>query len=369
MKKKQILFITAFPPSLIAAGEKYTKLLIDELSKNHKIDLIYFKDKNQLKYDPHNNNIFPIKIIKTGFLKKICNIVLTPLFFPLFTVKFNWFLLIAIKKQLKLKRYDIIYFDFSQTFLYAKYIKHDCKILMSHDVIYQRYERRYNSKIINFMCLYSEKIALNCNYNKLYTFSEKDSNLIKLLYKSKSEPTTFFINNNILNVNLNSIKTNYFVFFAMWQRNDNFEGLRWFIENVLPNIKTECAFKIIGMNLPSFFVKEIQKHKNVTYLGFVENPYEIISEAKALISPLFNGAGVKVKVIESLACGTPVIGTSLSFEGITSLTNRECIVANTKEDFVKSIESFNFSFTDKKKLRNLFIETYYNKPVLDYINN
>jgi len=34
--------------------------------------------------------------------------------------------------------------------------------------------------------------------------------------------------------------------------------------------------------------------------------------SKALISPLFTGAGIKVKVIEALACGIPVIGTDIA---------------------------------------------------------
>lgn len=55
------------------------------------------------------------------------------------------------------------------------------------------------------------------------------------------------------------------------------------------------------------------------YLGFMDNPYVQIAKCQALIAPLFNGAGVKVKVIEALALGTPVIGTDIAFEGIENI--------------------------------------------------
>ena len=60
-------------------------------------------------------------------------------------------------------------------------------------------------------------------------------------------------------------------------------------------------------------------------LGFVDNPYKIMSESLGLIAPLFHGAGIKVKVIESLACGTPVIGTEVAFEGIDFIENKYLI--------------------------------------------
>ena len=95
--------------------------------------------------------------------------------------------------------------------------------------------------------------------------------------------------------------------FGNWTRKENYEGALWFINNVSPFLDIKTTIKIIGRKFP------IEKINNsnplVTYevLGFVDDPYDILSKSKCLISPLFNGAGIKVKVIESLACGTPVV--------------------------------------------------------------
>ena len=111
------------------------------------------------------------------------------------------------------------------------------------------------------------------------------------------------------------------------------------------------------------------KKYNIEYLGFVDNPYPIIANAKALISPLFTGAGVKVKVIDALACGTPVIGTDISFEGIDEDFSSFMLLANTPEEFVHKIKTVDITLEDKLNFRKKFISCYSNKSVIRYINS
>ncbi len=53
-----------------------------------------------------------------------------------------------------------------------------------------------------------------------------------------------------------------------------------------------------------------------------------------MIAPLRYGAGLKGKVIESIAQGVPIITTDIGKEGITSKSIM--LIANTEKDFIKS---------------------------------
>lgn len=360
---KRILFITPFTPCNKDAGSNYTKQLLEKLSLSNQIDLCYFKYKNDPLYNPSNKNIQIIKKFSNNKLLKITNIIFSPFLFPLFTVRFNWIILIQLYYLTRKRNYDIIYCDFSQTFLYAKFLRHNNIILMSHDVIYQRFSR----KKINFKTWikYSENWVLHGKNKHTFTFSPKDNQLLSTLYDIKSKDVCFFIPQSIYNTTPSTL-TNNIIFFGMWKRADNYQSLEWFIDNILPHIT--CNTTIIGGGLPNHLNDKIKKLKNIQYIGFIENPYPIIANAKALLSPLFSGAGVKVKVIEALACGTPVIGSKIAFEGIDNIYHNFMIEVNTIPEYITAIENIHFSLEERVEFKKFFQQNYSKKSILDYIN-
>ena len=362
---RKILLITPFVPSNIGAGVNYTKSFIEDISRDNEVNIVLFKGKYENSYVPCNSNVKVLKEIRISLFRKFVNVCFLFFLFPLFTAKFNVFILFYLKYIIKKGRYDIVYFDFSQMFLYAKLLRHKKKILMSHDVITQRYSRISN-KLITKFCFWTEKWILNTPNARIFTFSNKDSKLIHSYFDLPSMTTSFYLSENIMSSFPKRID-DYFVLFAMWKRNDNYEGLEWFLENILPQCNNNIKFKIIGAGLNEKLKEIISHFNNIECLGFVENPYPIIANSKGLISPLFTGAGVKVKVIEALACGTPVIGTHLSFEGIAEEYSEFMLQAETPNDFLFRMEKTNMSLDKRVSFKKNFLLTYSSKSIKHYI--
>ena len=124
-----------------------------------------------------------------------------------------------------------------------------------------------------------------------------------------------------------------------------------------------------GGKLPQPLRERISSLPNVEYLGFVDDPYLIIANAKAEIAPLHMGAGVKVKCIEAMACGTIVIGTEVAFEGIDEIYGNAMLKADTPEEYIKTMMNIRQSLEDKKRLKEFFIQNYNHKSVVAYILN
>ena len=80
------------------------------------------------------------------------------------------------------------------------------------------------------------------------------------------------------------------------------------------------------------------------------------------------GAGVKVKCVEALGSGTPIIGTEVAFEGIGDEYRKYMIMANTPQEYVDTINNYPFSLSDKIEAKRHFVESYNNKTILEYIN-
>lgn len=357
---KKVLIICPFTPSKKGAGVAYSQNFIEELSKNNRVDLFYYSYKDDEPFQG-GENVTILRNKRIGLIHKIAGAVSLPFLFPLFSSRFSWTDYFFLRRIVNEGNYDYLYFDFSQTFCYAFLLKHDHKILMSHDIIYQRYQRKNN--IFLPWVKHSEKILLK--HGTVFTFSLKDVQIINREYNYDSYSTNFFLNKNVLSATPSSIE-DYFVFFASWGRYDNDESLNWFIDNIYSRYNLSCKILVIGGGLSTEQKFKLRKF-NIDYLGFVDNPYNIIANAKALLSPLHYGAGVKVKCIESLACGTPVIGTPIAFEGISEEYGRYMISADTPEDYVEAMNSINFSVKDKKEFKDFFINTYKDKSIISYI--
>ncbi len=361
---KRILFITAFNPSKSDAGSNYTRQLLMELGKFSYVDLIVFKYAEQKLYEPQNN-IRIVESIDISKVSKICGLLSLPTIFPLFSSRFSCAIAKRVNHYIHHNSYDTIYFDFSQTFAYSLFVSHPRKLFMAHDVIKQRYDRR--NKLLAWWVAKSECRLLK-TANKIFTFSDKDCYLIRDLYSLDSESTSFFIQKEAEEAVPDSI-SDYYIFYGNWNRADNYEALGWFLDNVYSELDDKFMCRIIGMRLPEEYKERIAHLKNVEYIGFVDNPYPILANAKALISPLHSGAGVKVKVIEALACGTPVIGTDISFEGIDEKYQKFMIRANAPVEFRTEIKRIHFSVEERRAYKQMFIESYINKPILKYLSD
>ena len=323
---KKILFITPFSPSANHAGMVYTRQLLSELSNRFIIDLVYFYYKGEKRF-MHIDNVTVVQEVEINKKYKLLGLLSHLWVFPLFSSRYNKNVCNFLYKQVSAVKYDFVYFDFSQTFLYASFINHPNKILMSHDVMAQKYSR---------MKQYLRPWAMK---------TER-----KLLKVKEATPTI----------------DNYFVFFGGWVREENYEALEWYIDNVNPLIP-QIKYKVIGGGLPDRIKRKLNLLKNFDYLGFVGNPYPIIAASMAEIAPLRKGAGVKVKCIDALGCGTPVIGTDIAFEGIPSEFGDFMIQAETSEEYAAAISNLNFSIEERIKFKYNFIKKYDDKNILKYL--
>lgn len=353
---KHILFISAFPPSDKTAGQNYTLQLLKDISSDNVIDLLYWEY-------PGHNAIIPssVRQVERVFLtrcKKIWNAVSNFWLFPLFTVRFSWKL--CRKLQKIVLDYDVVYFDFSQVFLYALLIKHPCKVLMSHDVISQKYSRKRLSFLYLWFVKFTERMLLDSATVRI-CFSDKDVDYIRREYQLETQKVSFYISNQVRTAALvDQVSEKYFVLFGAWNRPENYEGLLWFCEKVLPHCDISCV--VIGGGM-SEDVKRKAECDKLKCVGFVDNPYTLIASSVALIAPIFQGAGVKVKVVESLALGIPIIGTDIAFEGIDnieySINKQALILANNAYEFIQKIKEFEFpSIVEKESIRTSFMRNY-----------
>ena len=360
----RILFLTPYVPSDRAGGEKFTKLLLEDLSKENQVDLVYYKYSFDKEYVCPNENVRVLKVCKNSTLVKLWNSVKHPTLHPTFSIRFSYRLLRFLKKAWKQNSYDLLYLDHSQMLLYGKYFPDAKKVLMSHDVMAERFG--HNGGLVSKFVRHSEGRLMHMPKLTIFKFSQKAVDLVKSAYGLPSLYTNFYLDENIVKAVPQKIEDR-FVFFGKWKRPDNFDGLKWFFDNVYSSRPKTEKYAIIGIGLPDDFKKYVESLPNVEYLGFVDNPYDVIANSKAVISPIFSGAGVKVKVVESLACGTPVVGNEFAFEGISQDFSGFMLLAESPSDYAKRMDSIVFDCAARSEFKNLFLRKYQSRSIPAYL--
>lgn len=146
----------------------------------------------------------------------------------------------------------------------------------------------------------------------------------------------------------------------------NIEGIQWFLENVWPLVleKTpEIKLYLAGRKMPEDL--QLTAPKNVVVVGEVESAREFIGEHSVMVVPLLTAGGMRVKIIESMAIGRPVISTRIGAEGIDCRKEVHYLAANSPEEFAEAIHKV---YTHKeltaqmgKEARKLVEDKYDNK--------
>jgi len=138
----------------------------------------------------------------------------------------------------------------------------------------------------------------------------------------------------------------------------NFQGLKWFIEQVWDDeLANRYDIWLVGRRSKEA-LKQItgaESFKNITALGKVDDVKWYISVANGVIIPLLHGSGTRLKCLEAMALRTPIIATSKGVEGVAS---KHFIIADTPEAFKKVILSFNGDAAIGEALRADFMREY-----------
>lgn len=119
----------------------------------------------------------------------------------------------------------------------------------------------------------------------------------------------------------------------------NLEGVRWFLEKVWPILAGgagQFELHLVGSKPPSD-VSAAGRNGSIHVHGYVEDISDLRRRADVLIAPLLSGSGVRVKVVEGLAFGLPVVATSKGAEGLTAMPGRDLLVADGAEEFAAAL--------------------------------
>jgi glycosyltransferase involved in cell wall biosynthesis len=108
---------------------------------------------------------------------------------------------------------------------------------------------------------------------------------------------------------------------------------------MFPQVRREvpdAEFWIVGSN-PNREIWRLAESPGIHVTGAVEDVRPYYAMAKVAVAPYRYGEGTKIKVVEAMACGTPMVSTSIGCQGLEVMDGRHLLIADNETDFSRRV--------------------------------
>lgn len=226
---------------------------------------------------------------------------------------------------------DTVVLEWTESLLLIREVKQifpDAKYVASeHDVTFLRIQREANTnpdvyKKLQADNIFKRECAALRLCDKIIVHNDKDRRLLESVGIAKDKLFTivpFFHKSQLEYKRENSD----ILFFGNMTRPENIEAADWFKEKIMPDIaELGCRFIVLG--------------KGAQYIERIDEPF---SKSMCFVCPLIHGAGIKIKVLEAMYSGIPVLTNDIGIEGIPAETGIDYYHCDAPDDYIRNIKS------------------------------
>ncbi|MEW5766883.1 MAG: TIGR03087 family PEP-CTERM/XrtA system glycosyltransferase [bacterium] len=273
-----------------------------------------------------------------------------------------------VKTKIDKERFDLIMIHSSSMIEYIKDIKGIPKVVDLCDVDSDKWRQYAEWSRPPLSLIYRWEAGRLRRYE-----AETAASFDYLTFISKQEEEVFasFASHPAIEIIPNGVDSDYFqppavearteydphalIFTGVMDYLPNVDGVTYFAREIFPLVKSRlprARFFVVGSS-PAKSVKALAKIEGVVVTGGVPDvrPY-LINSAVSCVS-LRMARGVQNKILEAMACGTPVVTTSKAFEGLDALPPQSVRLADTPSEFAQQVVKI---MTDRQLRAKLSVE-------------
>lgn len=126
------------------------------------------------------------------------------------------------------------------------------------------------------------------------------------------------------------------IFTGSFRYGPNYDAMRWFVGEVWPRVlrvRPAARLLITGAHDD----RPLPPAANLTRSGFVDDLRPLLATSWLAIGPIHGGGGTRIKILEAMAAGTPVVCTSKAAEGLSTVDGEHLLIADTPDAFADRV--------------------------------
>ncbi len=214
----------------------------------------------------------------------------------------------------------------------AKLEKQSLDMFDGHFVVSQRDRKKLQAISPNSHVFVADN-GVDCTF---YSDESIENAYALWLQQSRNSYESDTRNGVVLNT---PIERNRILFVGSMDYHANSDAVEKFAKEVWPAIferNPQIKFTIVGRN-PSAEIRALANFPGIEITGTVDDVRPYYREAFAAVVPLRIGGGSRLKILESMAAGVPVISTRLGAEGLEVKDRQTILLAESNNDFRRAI--------------------------------
>ena len=382
----RILFLSRWFPYPINNGSKLRIYnLLHGLSQHHDMSLLSFADQPEANPEAPEIREFCSKVKVVPWKEFNPNTLRAHLAMLTFTPRsivdtFSSEMAQAITDILNEQRYDLVIASQLQMAAYYPYFQNfpaifeEFEIGFFHDQAFSKSGKIRLKQALTWFKLRMYLSQLLDSFQACTVVSEQESQLLIKNFSKFTNPIQVI--SNCLNIDeYNNIKAekrpNTLIFTGPFKYHANYEAMHWFIREVFPLVLErvpDAQLIITGdhANLP------LPLSGKITLTGYVEDVKSLIASSSVSIAPLLSGGGSRLKILEAMALGIPVVATLKGAEGLDVTDGEHLLLANSPMEYAECVINLlkdeNLCLQLTKKARMLIQEKYnWGRVLSDYL--
>ncbi|MCW2119232.1 MULTISPECIES: glycosyltransferase family 4 protein [Flavobacterium] len=202
------------------------------------------------------------------------------------------------------------------------------KIVDTHDFLTAHFAHFKKLSFFEIGEYFETEMQLANQYDKIIVISNEE----KYIFEQFLGKPVHMITHSVDKKELSEHKT-YDLIYVASDNGHNVKSCRWFFEKVYPLLDKNITILVVG-KITNFAPDK----ENVTKISFIDNLDEVYCHSRVGLCPMLSGTGLKIKVIEALSFGLPVICNTRGVDGLLNKSNNGCLVTDDETHFAKQIE-------------------------------
>ncbi len=119
----------------------------------------------------------------------------------------------------------------------------------------------------------------------------------------------------------------------------NVEGVLWFVREVYPLIKRsrpDVRLRVVGRRPDAAIRRLADADGSIEVTGTVSDVRPLLRDARAMVVPLLAGGGTRIKILEAMALGLPVISTTVGAEGLPFQNGSQLLITDEADGMARA---------------------------------